>query len=68
MNHEILAISSKLRHHRALKDISEALEQKLSSSKDISEAHSISSKFKSSRLLPKGVYSKDDCGKLRSKD
>ena len=26
-------------HHRALKDISEALEQKLYSSKDISEAH-----------------------------
>ena len=59
MNHERLEISSKLRHHRALKDISEALEQKLSSSKDISEAH---------RLLPKGVYSKDDCGKLKSKD
>ena len=31
----------KLSHRRALKDISEALEQKLSSSKDISEAHSI---------------------------
>ena len=28
-------------HHRALKDISEALEQKLSSSKDISEAHRV---------------------------
>ena len=38
MKNERLAISSKLRHHRALKDISEALEQKLSSSKDISEA------------------------------
>ena len=36
-----LAISSKLSHHRALKYISEALEQKLSSSKDISEAHSV---------------------------
>ena len=36
-----LAISSKLRHQRALKDISEALEQKLSSSKDISEAHRV---------------------------
>ena len=41
MKHEILAIFSKLSHHRALKDISEALEQKLSSSKDISEAHSV---------------------------
>ena len=28
-------------HHRALKDLSEALEQKLSSSKDISEAHRV---------------------------
>ena len=28
-------------HHRALKDISEVLEQKLSRSKDISEAHKI---------------------------
>ena len=41
MNHERLEISSKLRHHRALKDISEALKQKLSSSKDISEAHRV---------------------------
>ena len=41
MNHERLAISSKLIHHRALKDISEVLEQKLSSSKDISEAHRV---------------------------
>ena len=41
MKHERLAISSKLRHHRALKDISEALEQKLSSSKDISEGHRV---------------------------
>ena len=41
MKHERLAISIKLRYHRALKDISEALEQKLSSSKDISEAHRV---------------------------
>ena len=41
MKHERLAISIKLRHHHALKDISEALEQKLSSSKDISEAHRV---------------------------
>ena len=41
MKHEGLAISIKLIHHHALKDISEALEQKLSSSKDISEAHSV---------------------------
>ena len=41
---------------------------KLSSSKDISEAHRYSNKFQSSGLLPKGVYSKDDCVKLKSKD
>ena len=41
MKHETLAISKKISHHRALKDISEALEQKLSSSKDISEAHRV---------------------------
>ena len=41
MKHERLAIFSKLRHHRALKDISEALEQKLSSSKDLSEPHRV---------------------------
>ena len=41
MKHDRLAISSKLNHHRALKVISEALEQKLSSSKDISEAHRV---------------------------
>ena len=41
MKHERLAISSKLRHHRAQKDISEAIEKKLSSSKDISEAHRV---------------------------
>ena len=39
MKQERSTISSKLSHRRALKDISEALEQKLSSSKDISEAH-----------------------------
>ena len=41
MKNERLIISSKLRHHHALKDISEALEQRLSSSKDISEAHRV---------------------------
>ena len=41
MKHERLAISIKSSHHHALKDISEALEQKLSSSKDISEAHRV---------------------------
>ena len=41
MKHERLTISTKLSHRRALKDISEALEQKLSSSKDISEAHRV---------------------------
>ena len=41
MKHERLAISKKLSHRRALKDTSEALEQELSSSKDISEAHRV---------------------------
>ena len=41
MKNERLAISSKLRYHHALEDISEALEQKLSSSKDISEAQRV---------------------------
>ena len=41
MKHERLAISTKLSHCHALKDISEALEQKQSSSKDISEAHRV---------------------------
>ena len=51
MNHERSIVSIKQIHHRALKDISEVLEY--------------SNKFQSSRLLPKGVYSKDDCGKLK---
>ena len=38
MKHESSTISTKYYHHRALKDISEALEQKLFNSKDISEA------------------------------
>lgn len=41
MKHERIIVSIKQIHHRALKDISEALEQKLSSSKDISEAHRV---------------------------
>jgi len=41
VKHDRLAISSKLIHCHALKDISEALEQKLSISKDISEAHRV---------------------------
>ena len=41
MKHEILVISTKINHHRALKDISDALEQKLSNSKDIIEAHRV---------------------------
>ena len=39
--HVITIVSIKQIHHRALKDISEALEQKLYSSKDISEAHRV---------------------------
>ena len=69
MKHERSTISLKLNHRRALKDISEALEQKLSSSKKIYVKHiEYSNKFQSSRLLPKGVYRKYDCGKLKSKD
>ena len=45
MKHERSTISTKLSHRRALKDISEALEQKLSSSKDIGEALGYSNKF-----------------------
>ena len=41
MKHEISIISIKQIHHRALKDISEVLEQKLYNSKDISEAHRV---------------------------
>ena len=41
VKHERLAISSKYNHRRALKDISEVLEQKLYNSKDISEAHRV---------------------------
>ena len=41
MKHERIIVSIKQNHCRALKDISEALEQKLYSSKDISEAHRV---------------------------
>ena len=41
VKHERSIVSIKQIHHRALKDISEALEQKLYSSKDISEAHRV---------------------------
>ena len=41
MKHERIIVSIKQIHHGALKDISEAPEQKLYSSKDISEAHRV---------------------------
>ena len=41
MNHERIIVSIKQIHRRALKNISEELEQKLYSSKDISEAHRV---------------------------
>ena len=41
LKHERIIVSIKQNHRRALKDISEALEQKLYSSKDISEAHRV---------------------------
>ena len=41
MNHDRIIVSIKQNHRRALKDISKALEQKLYSSKDISEAHRV---------------------------
>ena len=39
MKHERSIVSLKQIHHRALKDLSEVLEKKLSRSKDISEVH-----------------------------
>ena len=41
MKHERSIVSIKQIHHRALKDISEALEKKLFYSEDISEAHRV---------------------------
>ena len=41
VKHEITMLSIKQIHQRALKDISEALEQKLYNSKDINEAHRV---------------------------
>ena len=41
VNHERTMVSIKQIYQHALKNISEALEQKLSSSKDISEAHRV---------------------------
>ena len=41
MKHDRKIVSVKQIHHHALKDVSEALEQKLYSSKDISEAHRV---------------------------
>ena len=41
MKHERPIAYIKQIHHHALKDISEVLEQKLYSSKDISEAHRV---------------------------
>ena len=45
MKHERKKVSIKQIHYRALKDISEALEQKLYNSKNISEAHRVFSQF-----------------------
>ena len=41
MKHERSIVSIKQIHHRALKDKGEVLEQNLSNSKDISEAHRV---------------------------
>ena len=69
MKHERIIVSIKQNHHRALKDISEVLEQKLYNSKDISEAHRVFIIISESCVsLSKGVYSKNDCGKLKSKN
>ena len=69
MKHERTIVSIKQIHRCALKDISEALEQKLYRSKDISEAHRVFLiNFNSYESLSKGVYSKDDCGTLTNKD
>ena len=65
MKHESSSISC----HHSLKSISEALEQKLSSSKDIREAQRVFlTNSKSCMALSKGVYRKDDCVKIKSKD
>ena len=69
MKHERSIVSIKQIHHCALKDISEALEQKQYNSKDISEAHRVFSQFPNHECLSqKGVWSNDDCGKLTNKD
>ena len=61
MKHEISIISIKQIHHRALKDISEVLEQNYITQNYITNS-------KSCMALSKGVYRKDDCGKIKSKD
>ena len=76
MKHERSIVSLKRIHHRALKDLSEAHREKLSSSTDISEAHreklssskDISEAHRAKLSSSKGVYRKDDCGILRQKD
>ena len=67
MKHESAIISIKYNHRHALKYISEALEQ-LPSSKDISEAHRVFYQI-TNNVCPsqKGVFRKDDCDKLKSK-
>ena len=60
-------VSLKQIHHCALKDLSEALEQKLSRSKDISEAHRVFYQIPTHVWISQKVYSKDYCGKLTSK-
>ena len=67
MKHESSNISSKYSHHRAQKDLSEALEQ-LPSSKNLSEAHRVFYQIMMIVWLSQiGVSSKDDCDKLKSK-
>ena len=68
MKHERTIVSIKQIHHRALKDVSEVLEQKLYSSKDISEAHRVFSQITinvcpSQKVCP----ANNNCGKLKSK-
>ena len=68
VKHESATISLKYNHNRALKDISESLEQ-LPSSKDTREAPRVFWKI-TNNVCPyqKGVSSKDDCDKLKGKE
>ena len=68
MKHERSIVSIKQIHHHALKDISEVLEQNYITQRYKRNTYSILTNSKSCMALSKGVYIKDDCGKLKIKD